>query len=118
MKAARYTTQVGRAKHSARKNRESLSKRLGKRADAIKARDGHRCVHCTATAESSGAHLQLDHLVPRSLGGLDVESNLVTACRPCNSSRKASPLAVWCRSIGVDARAIRAQTRRRLPLAA
>ena len=37
------------------------------------------------------------------------------ACRSCNAHRQATPLATWCRSIGLDSRAIRAQARRVLP---
>ena len=95
------------AKHNARKNRESLSKRLGAIALRIRERDCHRCVYCGKTAEQSGAHLHLDHLLPKSRGGLDVASNLVLACRSCNSRRQDQSLAAWCRSIGMDARALR-----------
>jgi len=104
-----------RKEHSARPNRESLSKRLGKIARAIKARDGYRCVYCGATAESSGAHLHLDHLVPRVKGGADVAENLVLACRSCNSARHDMPLAAWCRLRSLDPRRIRRQAARPLP---
>jgi len=92
-----------------------LTKRLGRRALQIKARDGWACVYCGSTAETSGAHVHLDHLVPRSTGGQDVATNLVTACRSCNSARHDMPLATWCRLRGLDARAIRRQARRALP---
>lgn len=98
-----------------RPNRESLSKRLGKVARLIKARDGGRCVYCGATEESSGAHLQLDHLLPRVRGGADVASNLVVACRPCNGTRRDMDLDAWCSSINVSADAVRAQAARALP---
>lgn len=114
-RAARYTTQKGRAAHSARPGRESLKKRLGKLARLIAARDGHRCVYCGATEKSSGAHLHLDHLTPKSLGGEDTATNLVVACRSCNSARQAKTLRVWCAEQGLDARVIRAQARRKLP---
>ena len=103
-----------RKEHSSRPNRESLSKRLGKIARAIKARDGHRCVYCGATEASSGAHLHLDHLVPRSAGGEDVATNLVLACRSCNSARHDMPLAAWCRQQGLDPRRVRRQAARAL----
>ena len=103
------------AAHNARPGRESLSKRLGRVARQIKARDGHACVYCGATEQSSGAHLHLDHLTPRNAGGRDVASNLVLACRSCNSARQDMPLAAWCRVRGLDSRAIRAQARRALP---
>jgi hypothetical protein len=120
-KEARYTTQLGRAAHSARKGRESLSKRLGKIAKRIAARDGHACVYCGATAASSGAHLHLDHLTPRSEGGEDTATNLALACRSCNSRRQARSLSAWAAAspeLSFTARSIRAQARRALPEAA
>lgn len=102
------------AAHNTRPNRESLSKRLGKVARQIKERDGHACVYCGATAETSGAHLHLDHLTPKAHGGADVATNLVLACRSCNSARKDMPLADWCRKIGVRHRAILAQAAKAL----
>lgn len=106
------------AVHNARPNRESLSKRLGRVARQIKARDGHACVYCGATAETSGAHLHLDHLTAKHAGGLDLATNLVLACRSCNSARQDTTLSVWCRSIGLSSRTVRAQTRRALPAVA
>jgi len=95
-KNARYTTQIGRAAHSARPGRESLRKRLGKLVVAvIEARDGNACVYCGATAESSGTHLHLDHLSPKSKGGLDTVTNLVLACRSCNCRRQDKSLLEW-----------------------
>jgi 5-methylcytosine-specific restriction endonuclease McrA len=107
-----------RAGWAARPNRESLSKRLGRIARQIKARDGNRCVYCKATESSSGAHLHLDHLTPRVAGGADVATNLVVACRACNSARHDMPLAAWCKSRGLKSTTIRAQARRALPEAA
>ena len=43
-------------------------------------RDGHRCQYCGASAEQ----LSVDHVVPRSRGGLDTWENVTTACLPCN----------------------------------
>lgn len=110
---------VSSAKHNSRPNRESLSKRLGRVARQIAARDGHACVYCGATAASSGAHLHLDHLTPRSAGGVDEATNLVLACRSCNSRRQDLPLATWAKvaasKLTFTARSIRAQARRALP---
>lgn len=107
------------ATHNSRPNRESLSKRLGRVARQIAARDGHACVYCGATAASSGSHLHLDHLTPRSAGGADVATNLVLACRSCNSRRQDLPLATWALvaapKLSFTARSIRAQARRALP---
>jgi 5-methylcytosine-specific restriction endonuclease McrA len=107
-----------RTEWAARPGRESLSKRLGKVASRIKARDGHACVYCGATAESSGSPLHLDHLTPRVDGGQDEASNLVLACRSCNCRRHDMPLAIWARQahqLTFTARSIRAQARRALP---
>ena|SRR5690606_32671193 len=107
--------------HNARPNRESLSKRLGKTARLIAERDGHRCAYCGATAAQSGAHLHLDHLQPRSAGGEDVATNLVLACRRCNSARRNLTVARWAVYARVkfgltfSPHSIRAQARRRLP---
>lgn len=104
-----------RNEHAARPNRESLTKRLGKVGLMIRERDGHACQYCGATEASSGAKLHLDHLLPRSAGGADVATNLVVACRSCNSARHDMPLTRWCRQIGVDVRRIRRAAARALP---
>lgn len=57
------------------------SKRL-----AIYLRDGLACAYCGHAVED-GAQLTLDHCKPHSKGGCNKETNLVTACHRCNSSR-------------------------------
>lgn len=52
-------------------------------------RDRHTCMYCLASL--SDRHLTRDHVVPLSRGGLDVWTNVVTACRVCNQ-RKADRL--------------------------
>ena len=109
------------AAHNSRPARESLSKRLGKVARQIRARDNDQCVYCGATAETSGAHLHLDHLTPKAAGGLDVATNLVLACRRCNSARQDLTLGRWAvraeaiLGLSFTARSIRAHARRALP---
>jgi 5-methylcytosine-specific restriction endonuclease McrA len=49
---------------------------------AIFARDGHRCQYCGDSAEN------IDHVVPRSRGGLHSWDNVVASCRPCNSRKR------------------------------
>lgn len=46
------------------------------------ARDGHRCQYCGLPAES------IDHVVPRSRGGLHSWDNVVAACRRCNTRKE------------------------------
>jgi 5-methylcytosine-specific restriction endonuclease McrA len=48
---------------------------------AVFARDGHACQYCGAAAEN------LDHVLPRSRGGLHVWENVVAACRRCNAKK-------------------------------
>jgi 5-methylcytosine-specific restriction endonuclease McrA len=49
---------------------------------AVFARDGHRCQYCGASAEN------IDHVIPRSKGGLHVWDNVVASCRPCNTRKR------------------------------
>jgi len=53
---------------------------------AIYLRDGLACCWCGDTVEN-GSQLTLDHLVPHAKDGSNHESNLVTSCLRCNSSR-------------------------------
>jgi len=53
---------------------------------AVFARDGWVCQYCGSPAEN------MDHVLPRSLGGQHVWDNVVAACRRCNS-RKENRLA-------------------------
>jgi 5-methylcytosine-specific restriction endonuclease McrA len=57
------------------------------------ARDGYRCLYCCRhRAELRGREfLTRDHVIPLSRGGLNVWSNVVTACSVCNN-RKGSRL--------------------------
>lgn len=54
-------------------------------------RDQFRCRYCGAEA-SETVKLQVDHVYPRSQGGTNEESNLVTACWDCNSGKGARVL--------------------------
>jgi 5-methylcytosine-specific restriction endonuclease McrA len=48
---------------------------------AVFARDGGRCVYCGAAATS------VDHVVPRSRGGLHAWENVVASCARCNHAK-------------------------------
>lgn len=48
---------------------------------AIFARDGGRCVYCSAPATS------IDHVIPRSRGGAHAWENVVSACHRCNHTK-------------------------------
>lgn len=53
---------------------------------AIYLRDGLACAYCGEGIED-GTKLTLDHIRPYASGGSNSETNLVTACLHCNSSR-------------------------------
>ena len=55
---------------------------------AIYLRDGFACCYCGLAIED-GVRLTLDHLRPHASGGSNKETNLVTCCHTCNSSRGA-----------------------------
>jgi hypothetical protein len=57
-------------------------------APIVKERDGFVCVYCGATTD-----LTIDHVKPIALGGTHDLTNLVTACRSCNSKKNAK--AEW-----------------------
>jgi len=83
-------------------------------------RDRWICVYCTRGHYPRD--LTLDHVVPRSKGGTNDVSNLVTACRSCNSSLQNATykdLHAWCRRKGLNHRdvlkRIRNARRRKLP---
>lgn len=61
---------------------------------AIYLRDGLACAYCGASVEN-GAKLSLDHIVPHSEGGSNRETNLVTCCSRCNSSRGAREVKLF-----------------------
>ena len=52
-------------------------------------RDRNTCQYCSATLASG--ELTLDHVIPRSRGGLSTWENLVACCHPCNR-RKGNQL--------------------------
>lgn len=54
-------------------------------------RDFFRCVYCGKSSVEDGVKLHADHIVPRSRGGLDRATNMVTACSACNLSKNDRP---------------------------
>lgn len=50
-------------------------------------RDRFTCRYCGSMAPA--VPLEVDHILPRSMGGRDNPENLVTACLPCNQGKKA-----------------------------
>jgi len=66
---------------------------------AIYLRDGCACAYCGATMEG-GNKLSLDHVVCVSKRGANNdESNLVTACMTCNTSRGKRSVKKFCEAV-------------------
>ena len=53
----------------------------------ILTRDSHTCMYCGKV--KGGFELTLDHIHPKSRGGLSTWENLVAACHPCNHRKAA-----------------------------
>jgi 5-methylcytosine-specific restriction endonuclease McrA len=47
----------------------------------------HRCGYCLTTELLSGAPMEIEHILPDSLGGLTEHSNLWLACSLCKLYR-------------------------------
>ena len=104
----------------------------------IYARDGWRCVWCTCEVERSTQpedgilvrgdiirQASIDHVVPRSRGGSNTASNLITCCAHCNprrGDRSVFGFAALLFSTREQIRAcvlrVRAAQRRKLPVLA
>jgi len=54
---------------------------------AILERDGFRCVYCGKSPRKDGIHLEMDHVIPESKGGLTTYDNLVACCSECNQGK-------------------------------
>ncbi|TDE03447.1 HNH endonuclease [Jiangella asiatica] len=65
----------------------ALSRRL--RFEILR-RDNHQCRYCGGAAPD--VKLTVDHVVPTALGGSDEPTNLVTACKDCNSGKASTSL--------------------------
>ena len=108
----KQTTQQAAAKSWSGMNWIRQEKRL-----AIYLRDDLCCAYCGSTIED-GATLSLDHLTPRSKGGSNEATNLVTCCTKCNSSRGNRPVKTFVDSVaaylnhGCDAKDIMGRIRR------
>lgn len=51
---------------------------------AVLARDQWTCCSCRRSAQQEGVLLEVDHIIPRSLGGANTLENLQTLCKKCN----------------------------------
>ena len=53
----------------------------------VRERANYLCEYCHSSEEASAACFEIDHIYPRSKGGLDSLDNLALACQRCNAYR-------------------------------
>lgn len=71
----------------------------------------------TDLRHAEAANVTLDHLTPRSLGGSNDATNLVTSCRSCNSSRGNRSLEDFAPGGALDRIAVQIAIALNIPLA-
>lgn len=60
---------------------------------AIYLRDNYRCIYCNKDLKNAdNQNITLDHIKPRSQGGSNRHTNLITCCKQCNSTRSNKPI--------------------------
>ena len=47
----------------------------------------HRCGYCLTREDITGQSMEIDHIIPQSLGGSDDEDNLWSSCTLCNKHK-------------------------------
>jgi len=56
----------------------------------IKEKWGNECAYC-----GSEENLTIDHVIPRSKGGMDKSKNMVCCCESCNQDKAHTPWKEW-----------------------
>ncbi|HHJ07215.1 MAG TPA: HNH endonuclease [Anaerolineae bacterium] len=65
-------------------SRVYIPKKLRER---VAAQAKHRCGYCLTAESIVGTPMEIDHIIPLSLGGLTEEDNLWLACSLCNNHK-------------------------------
>src|SRR5215831_4386445 len=55
--------------------------------ELVRERAGRRCKYCRAPEQVTGGRYQVDHILPKSLGGGDEVGNLAFGCSSCNLAK-------------------------------
>ena len=97
-RAKTLPTVLGRGKHPRTQYDAPTRKRIksvliGKTRFRVLARDKFTCQYCGATPKD-GVRLHVDHVIPKSQGGSDLLTNLLTACVACNEGKGTMRLGV------------------------
>lgn len=88
---------VGSPKVFQRKIRYQIS---GLIQQKVWAADGFRCAYCGKQMGEVG--LTIDHFYPLEGGGVNDESNYLSACVACNKKKGNMEPAEWCEKLGID----------------
>jgi hypothetical protein len=62
---------------------------MNPRYEETAARAEHRCEYCRAPEAVFNFPFEVEHVVPKTRGGLDIEANWALACRSCNIYKSA-----------------------------
>jgi hypothetical protein len=62
--------------------------------ERVAAQARYRCGYCLSSEIIIGAPMEIDHIIPRSLGELTEEENLWLACSLCNEHKGARTVAL------------------------
>lgn len=68
-------------------NKPKEPRKIGKRLREIFAAGNGRCHYCKADLELTGTW-EVEHKMPKALGGSNERINLVASCRPCNRLKR------------------------------
>jgi hypothetical protein len=60
----------------------------------IRSQAGNRCGYCRSHQQYVWGTLEIEHMLPKALGGSNEEANLWLACRPCNGYKSAQTHAI------------------------
>lgn len=61
--------------------------------ESLLKQSGGRCIYCGH--ELTVANMTVDHIIPKSAGGTDAESNLIACCKECNAKKADQALGVF-----------------------
>jgi len=62
--------------------------------EQVAARAGHHCEYCGAPEAISPHRFEVEHILPRALGGSDELPNLALSCAPCNRRKSQAAHAL------------------------
>lgn len=61
--------------------------------ESLLRQSGGRCIYCGH--ELTVSNMTIDHIIPKSAGGGDAETNLIACCKECNAKKADQTLGVF-----------------------